>query len=293
VTLAGQVLDIGAATSLRVESPDAAVRVVLRFRPGRAPDTLDLTVLVDSRTERRAFEYREDSAVVRDGRLQPRRRYTVDSGVETELAVQTAAGERMTVARVIVQDDGAAALSVTRQGPTLLLTVTPPAFGGEPVGEPPPYFLRARLTLLDYDVLGSGYTDNGYGEAWLFGQFGLRGTAVLSGGDTQVLAQLVLRAPVGRGEHTALWMEGGAALHQLLLENTDEQEDATVTTALGVTYLWRNGDWGAEGHVAFIGDEPFLLTLGGWQWLDWLALVLHWQSFNGYSGFGLGAAVDF
>lgn len=288
VRLAGQVLDISSATALRVESPDPAVRVVLRFRPGSAPDALDLTILVDSRTARRTFQYREDSAVLRDGRIQPRRGYTVDAGVETALATATA-----TVGRVIVQDDGGAELRITRQGPQLLLTVLPPAFGGEPVGDPPPYFLRAPLTMLDYDVLGSGYTDNGYGEAWLFDQLGLRATAVLSGGDTQVLTQVVLRAPVVRWEHTALWMEGGVAVHQLLLENADEQEDATVTTALGATYLWRSGDWGAAGHVAFIGDEPFLLTLGGWQWLDWLALVLHWQSFDGYSGFGLGAALDF
>ena len=85
---------------------------------------------------------------------------------------------------------------------------------------------------------------------------------MLAGGDTQVLGQLVLRAPVVRWAHTALWMEGGAALHQLLPEDTDEQEDATATTALGLTYLWRGGDWGAQGHVAFIGDVPFLLTLG-------------------------------
>ncbi len=289
VELGATPYEVSGVTSLRIASPDASVRVALRFRPDVArPGTLVLTVIVDARHAPHEYLYRADAQVLEGGRLLPQRRFKLDEDLVTALD-----GEPGQVQRIAIQDDDAAELRLTQRAGELVLEVLTPDFGGAPSGGARPYYYGQRLHWQDYRVLGAGWLDNGYGELWLFDTFGTRLSGFLATNQTQVLAQGLVRQPLTRWERISLWLEGGAAYHNLDAPNASAQRQQVVTWVLGGSLHWRRQNWGALLHLALVKDQPYMLLQGGWQAFEHVGAVLVWQSFEGFSGFGLGASANF
>ncbi|MBI3992556.1 MAG: hypothetical protein HY342_04730 [Candidatus Lambdaproteobacteria bacterium] len=287
-------LRIQGATSLRIVSPDPELRVVLRFRTeagAPAGDTgaaLTLTVLVDAQLIPREYLYRAESQVIEDGALRPSRRFRLDQDLVT--ALEGAPGR---VTRIVVQDDAAAELRLSLRESELVLEAVTPAFGGEPSGGTRPYYHGLPLRFMDAPLLGAGYTDNGYGELWIADTFGARGSVFVESNETQTLVQGLVRQPLVRWAGVGLWIEGGGAYHNLDAPTATVAQQEVVAWALGTSLHWRRGDWGAAVQLSLIKDEAFLLLEGGWQVFEHVGALLTWQSFAGYSGFGLGAGVRF
>ena len=294
VVLGQTPLRVEGATSLRLVSPDPELRVVLRFRteggarPAAAGGALTLIVLIDTQQIPREYLYRSDSQVIEDGALRPSRRLRLDQDVLTALE-----GAPGSVTRIIVQDDAAAELRLSLRESELVLEVLTPAFGGEPSGGTRPYYYGQTLHFTDAQVLGTGYTDNGYGELWIADTFGARGSVFVATNQTQSLVQGLVRQPLLRWASLAIWIEGGGAYHNLDAPTATRAQQGVAAWALGTSLHWRRGAWGAAAQVSLIKDEAVLLLQGGWQVFQHVGALLTWQSFAGFSGFGLGAGVNF
>ncbi|HEX9844467.1 MAG TPA: hypothetical protein VGC20_17035 [bacterium] len=287
-------LRVEGAAALRIVSPDPEIRVVLRFRTeaGAPADgagaALTLTVLVDAQLIPREYLYRAESQVIEDGALRPSRRFRLDQDLVTELE-----GAPGRVTRIVVQDDAAAELRLSLRESELVLEAVTPAFGGEPSGGTRPYYYGRTLLFMDAQLLGAGYTDNGYGELWIAETFGARASVFLATNETQSLVQGLVRQPFMRWARLAIWIEGGGAYHHLDAPGATVAQQGVATWALGTSLHWRQGPWGAAAQFSLIDDEAFLLLQGGWQVFQRVGLVLTWQTFAGFSGFGLGAGVSF
>ena len=103
--------------------------------------------------------------------------------------------------------------------------------------------------------------------------------------------RLVATGQLWRGRSLALWLEGGAAAWRLV--SAAGVATRAVRPTGGLTLHWREGDWGAALHYGNAIDVSVLSAFAAWQGWRRLGLLAGWHSFEGRSGFGLGASLRF
>ena len=274
---------------LRIESEEPEIVVVLRFRPRPgAVGELLLTVILQADPGLFGFLYETHSQVIAGGEILAFPETRVGEGIETDLEGVTGA-----VTEIRVQDDGAAELRLLREGDLLRIVVVPVEAGGEPARGAHPFLTAVPLTFLEYTVLGAAWEDNGLGDLFLFEHFGFSFNALSDAGTSATLARAVVRVQMKRWERFSLWVEGGAGFFQLDPEDPSQEAAGIPTWAFGLTAHFRSGNWGAAGHVATVNGPLLVTVLGGWQFSPSWGALLSWQSFQGLSGFGVGASLAF
>ncbi|MCH7478533.1 MAG: hypothetical protein IIA14_10575, partial [SAR324 cluster bacterium] len=72
-----------------------------------------------------------------------------------------------------------------------------------------------------------------------------------------------------------------------------QESEGIPTWALGFTAHFRSDNWGAAAHVATVNGPLLVTVLGSWQFSSSWGALLSWQSFQGLSGFGVGASLAF
>lgn len=284
-------LEVGTPTRLRLLSRSQRVSAALRFRALPAdPDGWELTVYLTTEQHDRDFYYLSHGQQAVGGKLVAQADYRAN-GLETELAAADEKGHPRRVRQIVIQDDGQAELRVTLDGDTLQVNAVTPEFGGTPSpsrfrgGNGPP------LRFLDYDILAGGYTDNAFGELWLFGFLVLRGNYFTNSSETRGVGRVAFTQQAWRSEHFSVWLEGGAAVSQRRNEKTHVTQAAKVGLTAGVTGHWRYENFGASLHLGSAGDPLLVQMLAGWQFSKRWGAVLSWQQVKDSSGFGIGASM--
>lgn len=289
VEMRSQRWQVSQAIQLRVESPDPEIKALLRFRPlDPKAGTLTLTLVLFNPRKRFDYQHQQQSMVMAGGSLRPRQRLELGQGLVTDLG--GAIGE---VAEILVQEDGTRELRLMLRGGVLVLRVIPFEEGGDPSGAPLPYFERERLSFLNYDLLAGGFEENGYGELRLFEDFALLGNVIADGSESVILARGVLRQQLVRWRRVAISVEGGPALFTLDPEDPSEEDDGELTLVAGATLTFRYGDWGVAAHVSSVNGPALAMLLAGWQFSSSFGAFLEWQSFQGFSDFGVGLSLLF
>jgi hypothetical protein len=281
-------LQVEGVARLRVFSPDPEVAGAFRFEPvAGEPGALELRLILYTRPDPLEFRLLGQSRVLREGKLVPARERFPIRYMQTELS-----GEAGRVARIVVQDDYGSELRWSQEGDVLVLEVVPPEYGGKPVGSEEPWWARRRLRFLDYDLLAGGYTGNAIGDWEPLDFVALRFNGFFGSRDTLLLERIVIRTQAWRSETFSLWPEGGASFRQELRTDYSVKE-SEIGWVVGGTSHWRDGDWGAAAHLAYVNGPLAMELYGGWQFAMHWGLFLFWQSYDGESGYGLGGAADF
>ena len=289
VTFAEERWTVSDADSLLLVSSEAAVETVfLLFPLPGAEKAWRLTLVIMNKPGRYTFRIKENSRRIHQGQLAPMPRYTIGTeGLGTELF-----GEPGVIREIVVQDDGLAELRLRRTGGQLVLEVISPLAGGLPSGG---FFLHYEgqpLTFVNYwGLLTGALNDNVMGELRL-GQFAVvRGHAFWteSGQDPLYLSMAAFTTELLRSRYYSVWLEGGMSGHRLELTQTSP----TITWAFGSVLHARYREWGLRAGLAYANGPLALDVVGGWQVLDWLSLILNWQSLEGHSGRGAGLALGF
>ncbi len=286
-------MEVGGATRLRINSPARTVSAALRFRPlPEQPDAWQLTVVLTTALHDRDFYYLSQGQRAEQGKLLAQADYHAD-GLETDLSATDGQGHSRTVKEIVLQDDGQAEVRVGLDGDTLRVQVIPPEFGGSPN---PPRFAGGKgpgLRFLDYRALGGGYTDNGFGEWWLFNFLVLRGNFFTNSTETRSIGRVAVAQQAWRWERFSLWAEGGAAISQRRDEKTKVTQDARIGLTAGLTGHWRYDTFGASLHMGSAGGPLLTQLLAGWQFSRSWGALLSWQQVKDSSGFGLGLSMNY
>ena len=287
VEMRDEIWRLSGALSLRVESIDPETVVVTQLLPRDASaGTLLLTLIVVSRERLFDFHYRGKSQVLEGGAMVEHRRFRVREGIATDLA--GAPGE---VVEIRIQDDATAELRLVLSEGQLVLRTIPEEEGGTPSGNVLPIYFGRQLRFLDYDLLGAGGTDNGYGEIVLLEDFALMVNFLTSDGESALLARAVVRQQVLRWRRVSITIEGGAAFFGLDPDDPSVENEGEPTIVGGATLHMRFGNWGWAAHVSSVNGPVLAMVLAGWQFGESWGGFLEWQSFEGLSGFGLGLSL--
>lgn len=293
VSLGAEQLEVSGAAHLRIASPSRAVSAALRFRP--LPNEADgwvLTVVLTTQQHGRDFYYLGQGQRAEQGKLVEQGDYHAD-GLQTELTAEDEQGRLRSVREIVLQDDGQAELRLALEGDTLRLTALTPDQGGVTM---PPRFPGGKgppLRLLDYSLLGGGYTDNAFAELWLSGFLVLRANYFTTSSETLSVTRIAFAQQAWRWEHFSVWLEGGGAVSQRRNEKTKVTEDARVGLAAGATGHWRYDRFGASLHLGSAGTSLVTQLAAGWQFSQSWGALLSWQQVKDASGFGLGMSVNF
>ncbi len=293
MSLGAERLEVSGAAHLRIASPSRTVSAALRFRP--LPETAEgwvLTVVLTTQQHDRDFYYLGHGQRAEQGKRVEQADYHAD-GLQTELTADDEQGRPRSVREIVLQDDGQAELRLALDGDTLRLTVLTPDHGGVPT---PPRFAGGKgppLRLLDYSLLGGGYTDNAFAEGWLSGFLVLRANYFANSSETLGVTRVAVAQQAWRWEHFSVWVEGGGAVSQRRNEKTKVTEDARIDLTLGGTGHWRYDAFGASLHLGSAGTSLLTQLLAGWQFSQSWGAVLSWQQLKDASGFGIGMSVNF
>lgn len=280
------------ATRLRIVSPEPTVAAALLFDQDAAqPGGLLLRIIILTDPDPIELRQLQPSRAMLGGKLVPAKEHWAARGVNTELR-----GEAGIVTRIVVQDDYGSALRWSQAGDLLVLEAIPPEAGGRPAGDVEPWYARRPLTFIDYRLMGGGYGDsdsgNALGDLFVLDFLAARFNGFFTTSDTHYLARVVLRTQAWRGERIAAWAEGGGAFWQKL-RSDNSADDEDLTWVIGGTGVYRVGDWGGQGHLAYLNGPLVVELLGGWQMARRLGLLAYWHSFDGSTGYGLGLGADF
>lgn len=292
LSLGPERLEASGAGRLRLVSPSPKVFAALRFR-ALAEDESGwlLTVVLTTLAQNRDFYYLGQGQRAVQGKLEPQPSYRAD-GLETELAAANGEGRLRQVRAVVIQDDGQAEVRVILDGDTLQIQAIPPEHGGRPN---PPRFADGKgppLRFLGYRLLGGGYTDNTFGEAWTFEFVVLRANYFTNDTETRGIGRLAIAQQIWRSERWSVWLEGGAAVSQRRDEKTETTSGARLNLAAAVTGHWRHDHFGASLHLGQAGGPLLVQLLGGWQFAARWGALVSWQQVKESSGFGLGLSVN-
>lgn len=283
---------VGNPTRLRLISPTATVSAALHFRAAPEADGgWVLTVFITSGKHERDFYYLSQGRQAVQGKLQEQAGYYAN-GLETELAAADAGGRPRRVREIVLQDDGQLELRVALDGDTLQIAAVPPKFGGTPNPGRFPGGKGAALRFLDYRLLAGGYTDNAFGELWLFDFLVARGNYFTDDNETRGVLRLAVAQQAWRWERFSVWMEGGAAVTQRRNEKTNQTADARASLTAGLTGHWRYDSFGAALHLGGAGGPLLAQLLGGWQFSERWGALAYWQQVKDSSGYGLGASTN-
>jgi hypothetical protein len=277
------------ALRLRVESTDPEAVVVTRFSPkDKKAGSLVLTLIVVSRERLLDFNYQQESQAMEGGSLVMHRRFRVREGIATDLAGQP--GE---VEEIRIQDDATAELRLSLRDGELLLRLIPVEDGGKASGSVLPIYFGKQLRFLDYTLLGAGWTDNGYGEWVLFEDFALMVNLLADGSNSALLLRGVVRQQVVRWHRMSITLEGGAAYFKLTPVDASVENAEQPSVVGGATLHYRSGDWGGAAHASTVNGPILLMVFGSWQITKSFGGLVEYQSFEGYSGFGVGLSLLF
>ncbi|MCZ6842781.1 MAG: hypothetical protein O7G32_08120 [SAR324 cluster bacterium] len=277
------------ALRLRVESIDPEAVVVIRFSPkDKKAGSLVLTLIVVSRERLLDFNYQQESQALEGGSMVVHRRFRVREGIATDLAGQP--GE---VEEIRIQDDATAELRLLLRDGELLLRLIPVDDGGNASGNVLPIYYGGQLRFLDYTLLGAGWTDNGYGEMVLFEDFALMGNILADGGNSVLLLRGVVRQQVVRWHRVSITVEGGAAFFTLTPADASVENAEEPTVVGGATLHFRSGDWGGAAHASTVNGPILMMLFGSWQITNSFGGLVEYQSFEGFTGFGVGLSLLF
>ncbi len=277
------------ASRFRVESPNPEALVVMRFR---AVDERSgaLALIVTFKSQRGTFDYSYPghSEIISGGVISQRDGNRIGDGLVTDLS-----GTRGDVVEIRIRDDATAELRLSIFEGELLLDTIPAAEGGELSGRAFPIFRGQTLELFDYTLLGGGYTDNGYAEVLLSGNFALKLNGLVDGDNSAAAVRLVVRQQLWRSRTLAFWLEGGGGVFTQEPSDPSEEKEGEPTPVFGATGIYRSGDWSASLHAAWLNGPTLTMVMGGWRFSKSFSVFLEWQSLLGFSGQGLGLAIGF
>jgi hypothetical protein len=292
LSLGPERLEASAAGRLRLVSPSSKVFAALRFRAIAGDESgWGLTVVLTTLAHDRDFYYLGQGQRAVQGKLEPQPDYRAN-GLETELAAADGEGRLRHVREVVIQDDGQAEVRVLLDGDTLQIHAIPPEHGGRPN---PPRFAGGKgppLRFLDYRLLGGGYRDNAFGEAWAFDFLVLRASYFSNDMETRGIGRIAIAQQVWRWERWSVWLEGGAAVSQRRDEKAEKTSDPRLNLAAALTGHWRYERFGAALHLGQAGGPLLVQLLGGWQFAKGWGALVSWQQIKESSGFGLGLSVN-